>query len=59
MREDYLEALEKMFPNGFLIVYPNPKQDDVKMAYVAEKETPACEMLMRIFDSSKNLCTIS
>lgn len=24
MREDYLEALDKMFPEGYVIVYSNP-----------------------------------
>ena len=53
MREDHLELLEKMFPNGFLIVYPNPKQDDVKMAFSCEKVTPACDLMIKIMESSK------
>ena len=24
MREDYLEAIDKMFPDGYIIVYTNP-----------------------------------
>lgn len=26
MREDYLEKLEEMFPNGYLICYTNPDE---------------------------------
>jgi len=33
MREDYREAIEKMFPNGFLLIYPINDQKSVRMAY--------------------------
>lgn len=32
MREDHLEALDKMFPNGYMICYSQPNLD-VRMSY--------------------------
>ena len=32
MREDHLEALDKMFPDGYLIVYTQPS-GDIRMSY--------------------------
>lgn len=43
MREDFQEALEKMFPEGFLILYPAPK--GFRMLLVADKETEYCKEL--------------
>ena len=54
MREDLLEALEKLFPDGFLIVYPVAGGKSVRMQFVAEKETEACEQIHRIFNAVKS-----
>jgi hypothetical protein len=32
MREDHLEALDKMFPDGYLIVYTQPNSN-IRMSY--------------------------
>ena len=32
MREDHLEALDKMFPDGYLIVYTQPN-NNIRMSY--------------------------
>ncbi len=53
MCEDLLERLEKQFPNGFVIVYPNKDQTHVRMAYVAEKETTACEEMKQVVQAVK------
>ena len=41
MREDYLEALEKMFPQGFILIYrvDNEKRH-LKFAITAENDNP-------------------
>lgn len=50
MREDLMEALERMFPKGYMIVYPTDDQRCTRMAYFVPDETEASKDIMKAYD---------
>ena len=54
MREDIQEALEKLFPDGFLILYPVKDGSGVRALLSAEKETEAAKDLSQAYANIKN-----
>jgi hypothetical protein len=54
MREDSQEQLERMFPQGFLILYATDDGKNVRMLLSAEKETEAAKDLSQAFVNVKN-----
>ncbi len=59
MCENVLEKLEGLFPNGFVIVYPNKDETHVRMVFVAEKETNACVEMQQAVQAIKEKLTQS
>ncbi len=57
MCENVLEKLEEIFPNGFVIVYPNKNETHVRMVFVAEKETNACAEMQQAVQAIKEKLT--
>ncbi len=57
MREDYMEIIEKIFPDGFIIVYPNEKETNIRMMFIADKDTDACLELRRAVTAIKEKLT--
>jgi len=48
MREDYLEAMEKMFPEGFILVRMMDK-NRVQLAAVNKKSNSSLHLLILLF----------
>lgn len=56
MREEFQEQLEKMFPNGYLIVYPTDSQKQTRSAYFCPSETEACKDIWFINEMIQKAC---
>lgn len=48
MREDYQEQLDKMFPQGYVIVYTFPEGIDMRCHYWNPKRYEAIEMYRNV-----------
>lgn len=57
MREDVLEKLESLFPNGFILIYPNEKETNIRMRFVVDKDTDACMEMRKAVTAVKEKLT--
>ena len=55
MREDYQEQLDKMFPQGYVIVYTFPDSIDMRCHYWNTKQYEALKMYRDVILEQKNI----
>ena len=56
MREDFRESLEKMFPNGYIVLYPSNNAKVLRLAYyiLEDDGKPATDQLKAAYNLIKN-----